>query len=55
MHFEIRALEDNQTWDLVDLPYGKIIIDCKWVYKVKKKAYGSIEIYKTRLMAKGYT
>ncbi|RVW64388.1 Retrovirus-related Pol polyprotein from transposon RE1 [Vitis vinifera] len=31
---EIRALEDNHTWKLVDLPRGKKVVDCKWTYGV---------------------
>ncbi|RVW64653.1 Retrovirus-related Pol polyprotein from transposon RE1 [Vitis vinifera] len=29
---EIRALEDNHTWKLVDLPQGKKVVGCKWVF-----------------------
>jgi hypothetical protein len=52
---EIQALEKNQTWDLVILPQNKTGIGCKWVYRVKFKADGSVERYKVRLVAKGYT
>ncbi|KAL0400000.1 UNVERIFIED_CONTAM: Retrovirus-related Pol polyprotein from transposon RE1 [Sesamum radiatum] len=48
------ALEQNQTWEIVDLPPDKTAIGCKWVYKVKLKTDGSIECYKARLVAKGY-
>ena len=54
MDEEMDALVKNETWDLVRLPKGKKPIGCKWVYKVKCKADGSIERYKARLIAKGY-
>ncbi|XP_019181694.1 PREDICTED: uncharacterized protein LOC109176759 [Ipomoea nil] len=54
MEEEIRALEQNGTWELVDLPPSKKPIGCRWVYKIKHKADGTIERYKARLVAKGY-
>jgi hypothetical protein len=54
MEDEYGALLKNQTWHLVSKPKGKNIIGCKWVYKVKKKADGTIDRYKARLVAKGY-
>lgn len=49
MEDEIQALKENQTWDLV--PDVKPI-SCKWVYKGPD---GSIERYKARLVARGFS
>ncbi|MCO5582751.1 hypothetical protein L7F22_036650 [Adiantum nelumboides] len=54
MDEEIAALDVNETWKLVPLPEGKKSIGCKWVYKVKHNADGSISRYKARLVARGY-
>ncbi|KAJ6881076.1 hypothetical protein NC651_027806 [Populus alba x Populus x berolinensis] len=55
MDNEIKALELNNIWTVVDLPTSKHTIGCKWVYKVKLKSDGTLERYKARLVAKGYT
>ncbi|KAD4888928.1 hypothetical protein E3N88_21001 [Mikania micrantha] len=55
MNREIKALEENGTWTLEELPKDKKAIDSKWVYKIKYKPNGEIERYKARLVAKGYT
>jgi len=54
MDEEMAALDANATWELVALPKDKKAIGCKWVYKVKHNADGSMSRYKTRLVAKGY-
>ena len=55
INVEIKALELNDTWILTDMPQHNNVIGCKWVYKIKHKSNGSIERYKARLIAKGYT
>uniref|UniRef100_A0A2N9IT58 Integrase catalytic domain-containing protein n=1 Tax=Fagus sylvatica TaxID=28930 RepID=A0A2N9IT58_FAGSY len=55
MEEEIHALKQNQTWDLVPKPKDVKPISCKWVYKVKTRADGSIERYKARLVARGFS
>jgi hypothetical protein len=48
------ALLRNQTWHLIPPESGRNLIDCKWIYKVKHKADGSIDRYKACLVAKGF-
>jgi hypothetical protein len=54
MDAEFQALLKNKTWHLVPPPRHKNIIGAKWVFKIKRKADGTIDRYKARLVAKGY-
>ena len=40
---ELDALHKNNTWDMVDLSLGQPVVGCRWVYKIKTKADGSVE------------
>ena len=42
MEEEHESILKNKTWELVELPEGKQTICCKWLYKPKFKADGSI-------------
>ena len=55
MDEEMRALDHNQTWELVRLPKGKKPVGCRWVYTIKCNSDGTLERYKARLVARGYT
>lgn len=55
MGVEMGAMERTETWDICDLPEGKVAIGCRWVFTVKHNADGSLERYKARIVAKGYT
>ena len=52
---EIENQMRNLTWDLVKAPQGTIVIGSGWVFRIKRKADGSVERYKARLVAKGYS
>lgn len=52
---EISALHRNGTWTLTDLPLDKRAVGCKWEYTLKFKADGTIDRYRSRLVAKGYS
>eukprot|EP00253_Pinus_taeda_P030144 PITA_30144 len=54
MEEEIKAIEKNDTWELMNLLQGKEDIGVKWVYKTKSNAEGNIERHKVRLVVKGY-
>lgn len=54
MAAEFDALQQNGTWSLVPPRPNMNIVRCKWVYKLKHRANGSIERYKARPVAKGF-
>ena len=54
MKEELKMIEKNDTWELVDRPQHKQPIGVKWVYRTKLNADGSINKYKARLVVKGY-
>ncbi|KAL2924831.1 Retrovirus-related Pol polyprotein from transposon TNT 1-94 [Bienertia sinuspersici] len=53
MNEEIEALERNNTWKLTPLPPGKKAIGCKWLYRTKYNADGTLERHKARVVALG--
>ena len=54
MQDEYDALIANKTWPLVPPSSTRNLIDCKWVYRIKKNADGTVDRYKARLVAKGF-
>ena len=54
MDDEYFALLKNGTWHLVPPSQEKNVIDCRWVYRIKAKADGTLDRYKARLVAKGF-
>lgn len=52
---EMAYLNENEAWDLVELPTGRKPISSKWVFKKKMNAEGKVEKYKARLVEKGYS
>ena len=55
MQEEIKSIQDNEVYELTALPSGRKAVSCKWVYKIKQNADGSVERYKARLVARGFT
>lgn len=53
MEEEFKSLNDNETWELVQLPLNRNPIKVKWIFKLKKDSEGNIVRHKARLVAKG--
>lgn len=51
---EYASLQENDSWEEVDLPPNRKLLNCKWVFKLKLDKDGNISRYKARLVAKGY-
>ena len=51
---ELDSMKLRGVFRAAKLPNGQSAIGTKWVFKIKRKADGSIEKYKTRLVAKGF-
>ena len=51
----MNALIKQETWKLQQLPQGRNAIGCKWIFKLKRNADGTIGRYKARLVAKGFS
>ncbi|KAG2768384.1 hypothetical protein PC111_g25045 [Phytophthora cactorum] len=51
---EIKSMRLRGVFRAAKLPNGHRAIGTKWVFKIKRKADGSIEKYKARLVAKGF-
>lgn len=52
---ELNSLIKNKTWEHVSLPPNRKAIGSRWVFKLETNAKSSINRYKVRLVAKGYT
>ena len=51
----MKSLQDNDVWELVDLPKNRKPVGSKWVFKTKTDADGHIERYEARLVAQGFS
>lgn len=54
MREEMKAIVENNTWELAALPAGHRAIGLKWVFKIKRDENGKVVRHKARLVAKGF-
>ena len=52
---EYQSIMKNAVWYVVPRPEVKSIVTPKWIYKIKHAADGSIEKYKERFVAHGFS
>ena len=52
---EYQLIMKNDVWDVVPRPERKPMVTSKWIYKIKHAVDGSIEKYKARFMANGFS
>jgi hypothetical protein len=52
---EYQSILKNDVWDIVLRPEGKSVVTSKWIYKIKHAIDGSIEKYKARFVARGFS
>nr|GEW23583.1 hypothetical protein [Tanacetum cinerariifolium] len=55
MQEEVLQFKIQKVWILVNLPFGKMVIRTKWVYRNKKDERGLVVRNKVRLVAQGHT
>ena len=45
----------NDVWEVVPKPNGKSIVTFRWIYRIKRVAYGSFEKHKSIFIAIGFS
>ena len=46
MRDEIKSMDSNKVWELMEIPKGAKKVGCKWVYKTKYDSQGNVERHK---------
>ena len=52
---EYSSIMKNGVWEVVSRSTSKSVVMSRWIYKIKHAANGSIEKYKARFVARGFT
>jgi hypothetical protein len=52
---EHQSIMKNEVWKIVPRPKEKSLVTSKWVYKIKHAVDGSVDKYKERFMARGFS
>jgi hypothetical protein len=52
---EYQSIMKNEVWEIVPKPKNKDVVSSRWLFKIKHAADGSIEKYKARFVARGFS
>ena len=52
---EYQSMIKNDVWEVVPRPKKKSVESSKWIYKTNYSANGSIDKYKERFVARGFS
>jgi hypothetical protein len=52
---EYLSIMKNDVWEIVPRSEGKFVVTSKWIYKIKHAVDVSIDKYKARFMARGFS
>ena len=52
---EYHSIMKNDVWEIVPRPKDKSMVSPNWIFKTKNSADGSIEKYKARFVARGFS
>jgi hypothetical protein len=52
---EYQSIIKNDVWEIVPRPNNKDVVSSRWLFKIKHVADGSIEKYKARFVAHGFS
>ena len=55
MHEEYESIMKNDVWDVVPRQEDKSVVTSKWLYKIKDGSNGSVEKFKARFVACGFS
>lgn len=55
MQEEYLSIMKNGVWEIIPRPSDKLVVTSKWIYKFKHVVDGSIEKYKARVVARGFS
>ena len=52
---EYDSIVKNSAWEIVPRPVNKLVVGSRWIYKEKQVVDGSVEKYKAKFVARGFS